>query len=61
MDRLLDVGQAAEVLNTPERFIRRLIEERRIAFHKIGSYVRIAESDLAGFVASGRVASRRGA
>lgn len=53
--RLLSVGEAAEAMGTPERFVRRLIAERRIAFHKIGKYVRIAEGDVAAFVQAGRV------
>ena len=53
--RLLSVGEAAVAMGTPERFVRRLIAERRIAYHKIGKYVRIAESDVAGFVEAGRV------
>lgn len=35
--RLLDVGGAAEYLGTSERHIRRLVEERRIAFIKLGN------------------------
>jgi excisionase family DNA binding protein len=53
--RLLSVGEAAEVMGTPERFVRRLIAERRIAYHKIGKYVRIAETDVVAFVQAGRV------
>jgi hypothetical protein len=34
---------------------RRLIVERRIAYIKVGRHVRIAEADLAGFVAAGRI------
>jgi excisionase family DNA binding protein len=37
------------------RFVRRLIAERRIAYIKVGCHVRIAEADLAGFVAAGRI------
>jgi excisionase family DNA binding protein len=33
-------------LGTGERFIRRLIAERRIAFVKVGRHVRLAESVL---------------
>ena len=55
MDRLYTVEQAAEYLNTTERFVRRLIAERRIPFHKVGRYIRIAETDLADFVHAGRV------
>ena len=54
-DRLLTVGQVAELLGTTERFPRRLIAERRIEFVKIGRYVRIRESALMAFVDAGRV------
>ena len=54
-EKLLTVDQAAELLGTRPRFIRRLIEQRRIAYHKVGRHVRIAESDLVAFVALARV------
>jgi excisionase family DNA binding protein len=38
------------------RFVRRLVAERRIAYHKVGRHVRIAEADLINYVAAGRVA-----
>ncbi|CAM5444909.1 hypothetical protein SVIOM342S_06044 [Streptomyces violaceorubidus] len=40
VDRLLTVDQVAERLGTGLRF-RRLIEERRITFVKVGRHVRI--------------------
>ena len=55
MDRLLTVAEAGKVLNTGDRFVRRLIAERRIEFVKLGKYVRISESALAQFVDEGRV------
>jgi len=55
MERLLTVDEAAERLGTSTRFIRRLIAERRIAYIRVGRHVRIAEADLASFVAAGRV------
>jgi excisionase family DNA binding protein len=55
VSRLLTIDQAADQLGTGPRFVRRLIAERRIAFHKVGRHVRIAEADLISFVASGRV------
>ena len=55
MDRLLTVEEAADLLGTSVRFIRRLIAERRIAYVRVGRHVRIAEADLASFVAAGRV------
>jgi len=54
MGRLLSVDEAAGFLNVPERFIRRIIHQRRIAVVRIGRYVRLAERDLEEFVAAGR-------
>jgi len=53
--RLLTVAEVAERLNTTQRYPRRLIEERRITFVKIGRYVRIPESALDEFIAAGTV------
>ncbi|PSK88730.1 excisionase family DNA binding protein [Murinocardiopsis flavida] len=53
--RLLTVAEVAERLNTSVRYPRRLIEERRIAFVKIGRHVRVPESSLNAFIASGVV------
>ncbi|MEI5034165.1 excisionase family DNA-binding protein [Streptomyces sp. S1A(2023)] len=50
MERLLTVQQAAEALGTGVRFPRRLIEERRITFVKVGRHVRIPERALASFI-----------
>jgi excisionase family DNA binding protein len=55
LDTLLTVEQAAKRLGTSERFVRRLIAERRIAYVKVGRHVRIAQADLADFVAAGRM------
>ncbi|GAA4596119.1 hypothetical protein GCM10023194_67440 [Planotetraspora phitsanulokensis] len=54
-DRLLTVAEVAERLGTTERFPRRLIEERRIAFVRLGRKVRIPESALDAFIAEGLV------
>jgi excisionase family DNA binding protein len=43
-ERLLTVQEAGEMLNTGERFPRRLIAERRIRFVRVGRHVRIPES-----------------
>lgn len=52
---LLTVEEAAERLDTPVRFVRRLVAERRIPFHKVGRYVRLCADDLDDFIAAGRV------
>jgi excisionase family DNA binding protein len=54
-DRLLTVAEAAELLSTSPRFPRRLIEERRIRFVRVGRHVRIPESALREFIAAGLV------
>jgi excisionase family DNA binding protein len=54
-DRLLPVAEAADVLSTTERFPRRLIEQRRIRFVRVGRHVRIPESALREFIEAGLV------
>lgn len=54
-DRLLTVGQVAELLGTTERFPRHLIAERRICFVRLGRHVRIPESAVEEFIAAGVV------
>ena len=58
-DPLLTVAQAGEYLGTGERFIRRLITERRIGYVKVGKYVRLERATLNAFVDAGRVHSLR--
>ena len=55
---LLTVAQAGDYLGTGERFVRRLITERRIAYVKLGKYVRLQRSALDAFVEAGRVPTR---
>ncbi|MFF3271886.1 excisionase family DNA-binding protein [Streptomyces chrestomyceticus] len=49
-DRLLTVEQVADRLGTTVRFPRRLIEERRITFVKVGRHVRVPESVVTAFI-----------
>jgi excisionase family DNA binding protein len=53
--RLLTVAQVAELLGTTERFLRRLIAERRIPFVHVGRHVRIPETAVRDFIAAGLV------
>jgi excisionase family DNA binding protein len=55
MQKYLTVSETAAYLNTSERFVRRLISERRIAFHHIGRHVRFALTDLDEWLAASRV------
>lgn len=58
-DRYLSVDQVAELLGTTVRFPRRLIEERRITYVKIGRHVRIPESAIREFIEANTVQPRR--
>lgn len=55
MEKYLTVSETAVYLNTSERFVRRLIAERRIAFHHVGRHVRLSMSDLDAWLAASRV------
>ncbi|MFF3412818.1 excisionase family DNA-binding protein [Streptomyces sp. NPDC002742] len=48
----LSVDQVAELLGTSVRFPRRLIEERRIRYVKVGRHVRIPASAVDEFLAA---------
>ena len=51
----LTLAQAAAYHNVSERFVRRLVAERRIAFHKVGHFLRFRVEDLDAFLEAGRV------
>jgi excisionase family DNA binding protein len=55
LSALLSVEDVAVELGTTVRFVRRLVQERRIRFHKIGKFVRIARTDLEAFVSAAEV------
>ncbi len=59
-DELLTAGQAGDYLGTGERFVRRLIAERRISYVKLGRHVRLQRSVLNAFIASSRVPQATG-
>ncbi len=56
MDQFLTIEQTAERLGMSVRYVRRLVADRRIAFHKYGRSVRLAESDVEAFAQTTRVA-----
>lgn len=56
---MLGIPQLAERLGTSERFVRRLVCERRIPFHKVGKYVRFDQDDVDDWVAFRRVEAQR--
>ena len=52
---LLGVLEVAERLGTSERFVRRLVSERRVPFHKVGKFVRFDPGDIDIWLADRRV------
>ena len=52
---LLDVDQVAERMCVTPRFIRRLVEERRIPFCKLGKFVRFDPVDIDAWIEARRV------
>ena len=54
LSRLYTVPEAAEALNVTQAAVRRWIFERRLTVVKIGSAVRIEETELARLIEAGR-------
>jgi excisionase family DNA binding protein len=52
---LLDVNQVAERLCVSPRFVRRLIDERRIPFYKLGKFVRFDPAEIDAWIDARRV------
>jgi excisionase family DNA binding protein len=46
MTKLLDITEAAERLCVKERFIRRLVAEKRVPYYKVGPFVRFDPADI---------------
>ena len=57
--QLLDVNQIADRLGVTPRFIRRLVEERRIPFCKLGKFVRFDATEVAAWVDDRRIEALR--
>jgi excisionase family DNA binding protein len=51
-DKLMTFEEADERLGTTPRHMRRLVLERRIAYRKLGRFVRFHPDDLAEYVAA---------
>lgn len=52
---LLDIEALAQRLSVSPRFVRRLVEERRIRFLKIGRHVRFDPDDVQEWIEAQRV------
>jgi len=53
---LLDADEVARVLRTTPRHVRRLVEERRIPYVKVGRFVRFDPEEIGTWLTSHRVA-----
>lgn len=53
--RLLSMKEVAERLNTSQRHVRRLVEERRIPHLKVGHFIRFDPDELDGWLSQQRV------
>ncbi len=52
---VLTVDQAADRMNMSVRYVRRLVADRRIAFHRIGRSIRLTTADVDAHIRAGRV------
>jgi len=55
---LLDVAALAAQLGVRERFVRRLIAERRVPFCKIGKFIRFDPHEIEEWIDAQRVAAK---
>ncbi|NOX31033.1 MAG: helix-turn-helix domain-containing protein [Actinobacteria bacterium] len=54
----MDIDDLAANLGVTERFVRRLVEENRIDYHKVGKFIRFHPNDVDGWIADTRVNKR---
>ncbi|MCW3815714.1 helix-turn-helix domain-containing protein [Micromonospora sp. DR5-3] len=54
-DDLLTAGEVAARLRATPRFVRRLVAERRIAYVKVGRFVRFEPAAVAAYIEANRV------
>lgn len=54
-EQLIDIAGLAERLGVGERFVRRLVDERRVPFFKIGRHVRFRLQDVEAWICASRV------
>jgi excisionase family DNA binding protein len=56
---LLDLDGVATRLGVGERYVRRLVEERRIPYRKIGRYLRFDPAEVEAWIEHCRVDAER--
>jgi excisionase family DNA binding protein len=60
LEQLLDIDGLAARLGVTSRFVRRLVEERRVPYHKIGRLVRFDPAAVESWIGSMRVDAHGG-
>lgn len=55
--RLLDISEAAQVLNVPENWLRKKVSARAVPFTRIGRHVRFTTAHLEQIIAGGEQAA----
>ncbi len=55
---LLTINDTATRLGVSPRFVRRLVAERRITFHRVGKFIRFEPADVDALILEGRVERR---
>ena len=55
LHQYLNKAAAADHIGCSERFMSRLVDERRISFYRVGKFIRFRTEDLDAFVEAGRV------
>jgi excisionase family DNA binding protein len=58
LPKLLDAAGLAEHLGVDQRYVRRLVAERRIPFVKWGHYIRFDPTDIAAWLEDVKVPER---
>lgn len=61
LPRLLSIGTLADHLDVTERFVRRLVEDNRVPYLKIGKFVRFHPDDINEWIADTRIEKRHDA
>lgn len=52
--KLRTIDETADLFNTSTRTVRRLIDSGALPVHRLGRLVRIADADIAAFLAANR-------
>jgi excisionase family DNA binding protein len=58
-NELLDIVGAAGYLDVPVTYVRRLVLEKRVTYHKVGKYVRFVPPTSTPWLTAGRVGAVR--